>query len=549
MKTGKQLRIFLHSVSFKLFLLLLFLLLVLFGLHSMLYSTMQTRIYENTIGASAYRASDLIKKSLFRLMLLNEREELYKTILLIGDEPGVEMVRIYNKRGEIKFSTKESETGKIVDMKAEACYACHAAYKPIESLPTQKKTRIFRAADGRRIMGLINPIRNAPDCSNNVCHAHPPEQTILGVLDVQMSLNELDAALSQTRFTVYSVSGGIILLAMILFAVVVYYTVYRPINRLQAGTMRLANGDLDYRIKLDRDDEYGLLARSFNNMAENLKRAYNELKEWSNTLAQKVNQKSEELEEMHKGMLQVEKMASLGKMAASVAHELNNPLAGIVTYAKLLERKVRHHVPSTEEQLKMINELELIRTESIRCGNIVRNLLAFARGTSANFSEVSLEDIINKALELVHHHMELSGVRVEKEIHLKDQYITCDADQLLQAFIALLVNAVEAMPQGGKLRILAENAKDSAEDIIIKIQDSGVGIPADVIDKIFEPFFTTKKEKKGVGLGLPVVYGIVQRHKGTIHVESKLNQGTTFTIQLPAVLDKATLLELKETKS
>ncbi len=549
MKTRKQLRTVFHSVSFKLFLLLLLLLLVLFGLHSMLYSTMQTRIYENTIGESAYRTSDLIKKSLYRLMLLNESEELYKTILLIGDEPGMEMIRIYNKRGEIKFSTRESETGKIVDMKAEACYACHAAYKPIESLPMQKKSRIFRAADGRRIMGLINPIRNAPECAENACHAHQPGQTILGVLDVQMSLNELDDALAQTRFTVYSVSGGIILLAMVLFAVVVYYTVYRPINRLQASTLRLANGDLDYRIKLDRDDEYGFLARSFNNMAENLKRAYNELKEWSNTLEHKVNQKSEELAEMHKGMLQVEKMASLGKMAASVAHELNNPLAGIVTYAKLLERKVRHNVPSSEAQAKMINELELIRSESIRCGNIVRNLLAFARGTSANFREIPLEEIVKKALQLVQHHMELSSVQVEKEIHLKEPYINCDADQLLQAFIALLVNAVEAMPQGGKLTISVENANDSPDDILIKIHDTGFGIPADVIDKIFEPFFTTKKEKKGVGLGLPVVYGIVQRHKGTIRVESQPNKGTTFYIQLPASQENTTLHELKEMES
>ena len=541
----KERRVVLHSIGFKLFLLLFLLLILLFGLYGVLYSVKLTQIYEITIGQSAYRASDLIKKSLYRLMLNNQRDELHQTILMFQGEPGVEGIRIYNKKGEIKFSTKTSETGHFVDMKAEACYACHAADKPIESLPTKKKTRIYRAAEGKRIMGLINPIRNAPECSNNPCHAHQPDLTILGVLDVQMSLDELDIALSETRYTIYAITLGIVILAMILFAVVVYLFIYRPISTLKTGTVRLAIGDLDYRIDMRRQDEFGMLARSFNNMGENLKRAYDELKEWSYRLAERVNEKTIELEEIHKSMLQVEKMTSLGKMAASVAHELNNPLAGIVTYAKVLEKKVKNNLPAGEQQEKMLKELELIRSESLRCGNIVRNLLAFARGKSANFQEVQLEEIINRSADIMRHHMQLAKVELEKKISLQNKKIFCDPDQLLQAFIALEVNAVEAMPQGGQLTITAGELEGNSDEILIKIQDSGLGIPEELLDKIFEPFFTTKKEQKGVGLGLPVVYGIIQRHQGKIWVKSKTGEGTTFFIQLPVKLDRIENQDIK----
>jgi len=544
-KRLEDIQVVLHSIGFKLFLLIFLLLILLFGLYSILYSVKLTQIYEITIGQSAYRNSDLIKKSLYRLMLNNQRDELHQTILMFQDEPGVEGIRIYNKKGEIKFSTKSSETGHIVDMKTEACYACHAADKPIESLPTKKKIRIYRAAEGKRIMGLINPIRNAPECSNNPCHAHQPDLTILGVLDVRMSLDELDMVLSETRFAIYAITIATVVLAIILFAMVVYLFIYRPISTLKTGTVRLAIGDLDYRINMPRRDEFGMLARSFNNMGENLKRAYDELKEWSYRLAERVNEKTIELEEIHKSMLQLEKMTSLGKMAASVAHELNNPLAGIITYTKVLEKKVKNNVPSGEQQDKIIKDLELIRSESMRCGNIVRNLLAFTRGKSANFQEAQLEVIIDRSLDILRHHMQLAKVEMEKKISLTNKKIFCDPDQLLQALIALLVNAVEAMPQGGQLKISAEDSKNDPEQIIIKIQDSGVGIPAEIVDKIFEPFFTTKKDQKGVGLGLPVVYGIIQRHRGKIWVKSTIKEGTTFFIQLPARLDKLENQEIK----
>lgn len=507
-KTKKYLIGFYHSLSFRLFVVLLIMIIILFGIYSTLYSTFQNKIHEDTIGLAAYRVSDLAKKSLYRLMLLNERDELYQTILLLGSEPGMERIRIYNKKGEIKFSTEESETGKIVDMKAEACYVCHTANQPIVSLPIQKKRRIYQTRDDRRIMGLINPIRNSKECSESECHAHNPEQTILGVLDVQMSLGELDQAVLRTRLNVFTLSVGLIIFSMILFALVVYLIIYRPIHTLQSGMVKLATGDLSYRINIERKDELGMLAQSFNNMAGKLKGAYDR-------------------------MLEVEKMTSLGKMAATVAHELNNPLSGIVTYAKLLRKRAQRDSKGIKEKQKIQKDLELILSESMRCGNIVRNLLAFARGSAANFQESKLESIVERALEIVGHHIELANIEAISRIEIKPDKIICDPDQLLQAFVALLVNAVEVMPDGGHLKIYAHNVPRDANHIQVEISDTGPGIPEDLRNRIFEPFFSTKKEKTGVGLGLAVVYGIIQRHKGKIWLDSQEGRGTTFCILLP----------------
>ncbi|GAB4342541.1 MAG: ATP-binding protein [Calditrichia bacterium] len=527
------LKTFHHSLSFKLFIIITFTVLMIIGFYRVMCSHLQTQISEDLVGMSAYRASDIIKNSLHRLMLKNEREELYQTILEIGREPGVEGISIFNKRGEIKFSTQAEETGKVVDMRAEACYACHAANQPMESLPIEQKRRIYYTADNRRVMGLINPIRNSQECSNGGCHAHTQDQSILGVLDVKMSLDELDYAISQARLKVISITVVLILIASVLLGIVVYFVIYRPIHTLRDGTLKLASGNLDYRLKADRRDELGQLAHSFNYMAESLKKAYDELREWSNTLEARVKEKSEELERVHHGMVHMEKMASLGKMAASVAHELNNPIAGIVTYSKLLKKQIKRILPDDAQSERILKELELIYSESLRCGNIVSNLLAFARGKGKRLKECRIDSILERALGVVHHHLKLGEIEVVSSVEVEPATVECDFDQLVQALVAILVNAVEAMPNGGRIEIKVKKSPQNPEHILIAISDNGPGIREEVKEKIFEPFFSTKADKKGVGLGLAVVYGIVQQHKGQIWVESQVGQGTTFYIELP----------------
>jgi two-component system NtrC family sensor kinase len=226
----------------------------------------------------------------------------------------------------------------------------------------------------------------------------------------------------------------------------------------------------------------------------------------------------------------MDKTASLGRLAATVAHELNNPMGGILNYAKLTSRTLRENTIPDDVRRETERYLLLIQKEADRCGVIVRNLLTFARRDGSQMGPHALNTIVERALMLVRHHFEISGIRVERSLLQGDDNLTCDADQVHQALVALFVNAVEAMPQGGTLRVTTTGTES---DVLVSIADTGVGIPPDALEHVFEPFYSTKDRQEGVGLGLAVVHGIMQRHGGRIEVESEVNRGTTFHLILP----------------
>jgi two-component system NtrC family sensor kinase len=488
---------------------------------------------EESIHHFAEQTSDLIKQSFFQMMLYNKREDLQETILKVGKEPLIEQIQIYNKDGVINFSNIESQIGKAVGMDAQVCTPCHTPDGFVDKERIGGTTRIYFNPENKRVLELINPIQNSRECSSFPCHAHSPDQKILGILDIQMSLASIDESIQAARTKSYINSIFFMILSLFLIAIIIYIILHIPFKKLRLGTEALADGDLKYRIDLDRHDELGKLAKSFNGMAGNLQQAYEKLQAGSDELEERIQMKTKELEQIYQGMRQVEKMASLGTMAATVAHELNNPLAGIVTYAKLLQRKIQKHL-STDKSKDILDDLDLIRSESMRCGDIVRNLLIFARESSTHFNRHSLNSILTQAISIVKHHFVLSGIEYQIVNELDSDEIRCDFSQLQQALIALFVNAVEAMPGGGQLTItLKQPPPPKTGFILIIIQDSGIGIPEEIKNKIFEPFFSTKQESKGVGLGLAVVYGIIQRHQGKIWVESQEGAGTSFFIELP----------------
>ena len=542
----------LPTLSFKLFLVLFLSIVLMFTVYAGVGNSMQRRILEQQAQAEAARHGDLLRQGLYSSMLRNERERTHEFIESTGAEPGIEAIRIYNKQGVITFSNVGEEINSTVDLRAEACYVCHASSDPLTAVTTLERSRIYRKpGSDYRVLGLITPIHNEASCWSADCHAHSADQSILGVLDVQLTMQTVDLAFAVARGQAFTLAVTIIFMAMLVMATIIYRAVYLPTRKLRRGTEALGAGDLDVQIDLNRSDEFGQLADSFNHMASSLKTADAELRAWSQTLEQRVGEKTAELEKFHSQMMQVEKAASLGRMAATVAHELNNPLSGIVTYAKLVAKRLNRLLPAGSERQQVCDNLELIRAESMRCGEIVRDLLTFAREHAAEFKPVHLHDLLDRALKLVAHHIELGGVEAISRFELTDDLVICDPDRIVQALIALMINSVEAMPDGGLLTVRSsESPADVGSRVILTISDTGIGIPEDVRERIFDPFFSTKDETKGVGLGLAVVYGIVKRHEGMISVESAVGKGSTFTIELPrdpadAKPGKRSMLELR----
>jgi two-component system NtrC family sensor kinase len=460
------------------------------------------------------RTTDLIKESIHYSMLINRKEDIHQIFKNFREMPGFEVIRIYDKNGEVIFSTRSEEASTKVPISSEACQVCHRYPEPLKALATKQRHRIITSPGGYRVLALINPIENEPSCFGSGCHLNPDEKFILGVLDVQMSLATVDADIGRSRRQ--TVWASVVLVVSVLFVtgILVWTLIRAPVRKLTAGTRAIARGDLDYTIPLQRKDEIGELANSFNTMTSQLKRA------------------REELGQIQGHLIQVEKMVSLGKLCATVAHELNNPLGGILTYARLSQRKLSDQNLTPERIASIREDLSIVADESSRCGNIVRNLLLFSKRQMGEFAVVDLQQILDRCTQLVEHHLTLNNVHLVKIYQADGAEVLCDREQIQQAFLAILDNAVEAMPHGGTLTIVT-NVNRRKKRVQIQIQDTGSGISTADIPHVFEPFYTTKREGKGVGLGLSVCYGIIERHDGKIEATSVVGEGTNFIIQLP----------------
>jgi two-component system NtrC family sensor kinase len=267
-------------------------------------------------------------------------------------------------------------------------------------------------------------------------------------------------------------------------------------------------------------------------MSNQLKAEHNENVAWTRTLEQRVEQKTRELKRAHEHALHTEKMASIGKMAAVLAHEINNPLSGILTYAKLLHKWMNAADGGKSHSHDICDSLDLIASESRRCGDLVKNLLTFSRTTPINLQPTNLNQVIERSLRLIQHQLDLNAIQVQAELEPELPLVICDGAQIEQVLLALMMNALDAMPQGGNLWVTTRlNREDNAVRIVVR--DDGCGIPPEILPRLFEPFLTTKETGRGVGLGLAISRSILERHNGDIEVQSEVGRGTTFTVTLP----------------
>jgi len=527
-----------HSLSAKLITWLLASLLIIFGLLGYLNVRLHRQHLEAATLTSAERVSDVIKRSTTYYMLRYDREGLYRTVQTMADEPGMAKVRIFDSHGLIRYSTDANDVNQSVDKSAEACDGCHAQSPPLSHIDRPDRFRIYRDDRGQRILGIVTPIENQPSCSAAACHAHAASQQILGVLDTNLSLAKADAQLaeSSTRTVGYTIAA--MLMVACLSWLFIVYVVGKPITALTNGTKRLAAGELGFQIDVQSQDEVGDLARSFNEMSLQLRAANEEIIAWAKTLEDRVDEKTRELKTAHDQVLHVEKMASVGKMAAVVAHEINNPLAGILTYAKLIKRWLDQGEMDRNKREEAVKCLELIAGESRRCGDIVKNLLIFSRTAPMNVASTDLNAIVERSTRLIYHQLEMNGIELQSNLAADIPLVQCDAAQIEQVLLALIMNAIDAMPRGGNLWLSTRIVPDQ-DEVQIEVRDDGTGIPPEILPRLFEPFLTTKESGHGVGLGLAVSRNIVEAHGGQIEVQSEFGKGTTFTVTLPVMTSVA----------
>lgn len=480
--------------------------------------------------AVRYAASftDYIKERTRYNMLKLHSSDIQKTLEDISLAKGVERVRIFNHAGKISYSSSKEDIGKQVDKDPLACSGCHTEIIKSPSLSqTEQKWGFYKDSEGFTALKFVEPIYNETACYTSECHVHRKEEKILGFIAADMSLALLDEAQFKQGLALTGYVFIFIIAISISLVIILYKIVSKPVSELAHGMKRVAEGDLDYSVKVYSRDEIGLLAEAFNSMTKDIKSSRHKMEEWTRTLEEEVAKKTEEIRKTHDSLVQTEKLASLGRMAAGVAHEINNPLTGVVTFAHLLLKRV----PPDSEDAEDIN---VIIEQADRCARIIKNLLMFARAGTTEKGEVNVNDVLNKAIFMLRNQEKFYNIKFKIDQDPSPLMTFGDFSQFQQIFLNMLINAADAMNEQGTITVatrkIVENAKPYAE---IEFTDTGCGIKKEDMSKLFEPFFTTKPAEKGTGLGLSVSHGIVAQCGGNIKVESKEGEGTSFFVRLP----------------
>ena len=485
--------------------------------------------FDQTLRKAAVRLSDTIRRSVRDEMMENRKERAYRIMRLIGEQEGIERVRIYDETGAIVFSTDNTERGAMADKKAEACLGCHTESGLLKEIVPAERTRIFNSPDGHRVLGMINPIYNEKDCFLADCHVHPPSQRVLGVIDITMSLKDIDDDIVWARRQMVGLNFAFIAMIAVVVVVILERFLNKPVKDVFLGTVVVANGELGHSIPVHADDEIGFLARSFNQMTGKLKAANEKAAEHMATLEGRYAEKAKALEETQEKLLQGEKLTALGKIVATVAHEINNPLTGVYTYIKLLQRKLKTIGTDDPVMADCDRHLGTMGREVERTTGIVLNLLEFSRPKEPTKTRTDVNELIADTLSLIQGKLVANSVSVHQDIEPVPRLLL-DPSQIKNVLINLMVNAVEAMEEGGTLSVTTRFRGEDGT-VRIDVADTGVGIDAVDLKEIFDPFFTTKG--KGTGLGLSVAAGIVRKHNGWIEPSSRKGVGTRMTVVLP----------------
>lgn len=509
--------------------------LVLFIFLAWLIFSISNNYLENVLTRCGKRMSALVDQSIRMSMMSEDHSELTVAIIKVQGIPGVGAIRIYNDEGIIRHSSKGLIAEGTVEKDMTPCTHCHSEVDPAEwGMP---ETCIYNTErNNGRNMIVLSPILSNPDCRASGCHQSHLESEVLGFLEIELPLNELDQTLTQLLMEYI---GLILLFLILIMGALLFFVkrrIHQPLKRIVDASREVSAGNLSVRVNVQPNDLTDIhhVGLALNTMLESINESSRELQQWSSELETKVRTKSEDIARTQNEIYQIERLASLGRLSSSVAHEINNPLAGVLTYAKLVSRILQNPDLNEDKKQSVLKHLDMIQSETTRCGNIVKGLLNFSRDSSQKFNEVHLNEVLAESEQLIKHSFQISDISLNTDFSASKDMIRGNAHQVIQACLAVLTNALEAVSPGPDSQVTYRSYNPDLEHIVIEIKDNGIGISAEDQEHIFEPFFSSKKEMSGIGLGLAVTYGILEQHKAKVTVDSALGAGTSikFTFEL-----------------
>ena len=527
-----------RSLAVKLIFYIGIILILSLGIFGYININIQKKNLIDEMQQNAVRLSQTIARSIKYEMLTARSDHVQRTLEDIGKQEGIEQIRIFDKEGKIIAADSREEIGILIDRKAEACYTCHRDREPLKRLSSPDKTRIFKLEKGYRVLGVINPIYNEPECYNGACHFHPKEQNVLGVMDILISLARFDEQIGTSRkqsiiyflftFLFISVSIGLF----------VFLFVNTPIHKLIEGTRKIARGDLNYRIGSYYSDEIGELGKSFDKMAAELKKSREEIEQWNLRLKDEVKKATEKLRKINEKLNRAnEKLRGLDNLKSDfmrrMEHGSRSHLAVIQSCLSLVLGEYYSELP---EQQK-----DLIKTAKRRSSTLLELLddiliLSYRKSAKAAYhiEPVHLTDIMQKVVDDIDDQARKKNIMIDVQIPLDFPPVLADREALNEVFSNLLINAVKYTGEDGKITVTAGEKGDFFE---IDVSDTGIGIASENLPMIFDELYRAPNAKsykaEGTGVGLAIVKEIVEAHHGSLRVKSKLGKGSTFTVLLP----------------
>ena len=516
---------------------------VLFVSFGIIFRSVNEGYLNTVIQQSGNNIGSIVEGALYHSMLTNDRSALQNTLDIINTLPGIEDVNMYDNQDNLVHSSFSEDT---IMHSNPNCKDCHSNINSM--FPSKEKSFRIVNMDSEcemsqknydyRLLLIRSPILNEKSCYTSACHAHKETDEVLGSFVIRIPLEDLDTSLEKSSIDFFLMAALATLLLVTFLMFYMRKNIKNPLNEIIKASLAVSKGDKSKRLEIKPNHvrDMKMVASAFNEMLDNLQLATNELQNWSQQLEYKVQKKSEELSEMQNELIHVERIASLGKLSSSVAHEINNPLSGVLTYTKLVNKQLRKLNADDTEKMPMLKYLKVIEEETKRCGDIVKGLLDFTSKNQVDFKTSPLHKVLREAYTLMDHQMKMSNISFFTDFSATKDLIHCNENQIKQACIAVLMNASEAVFENGE--ILMKTSNPDENNIELEIKDNGVGINPEDITHIFEPFFSAKEKASGIGLGLAIVHGIVQSHNGKIEVDSELGKGTTISILFPLVKDQ-----------